>query len=513
VELRDVEPVRLAHAMIPASGSEAIGRKEMAGRILLVIAALTLLRFVAAAVLPLSADEAYYWLWSRHLASGYYDHPPAIAWVIRFGTLVFGATPFGVRVGGLLLSLLASWFVWRGGAKLFGSEEAGARACLYFNLTLMISVETLAATPDAPAASAAAGVFYALAQLHAGGRARWWLAAGVFAGLGLLSKYTALFLGAGMLVWLLLSPKARQWLFSPWPYLGGVLALLIFLPNLLWNAQHGWATFVFQFGRIAEGSFTLRFLFEFLGAQLALASPFIFVLAALALAFRARDRDSATFLLAAVIFPSALYFLIHSLHDRIQGNWPSFLYPALAMAAAEAFAHTDWRGWTAPVWRFSRMLATPAAAVMLVAIYAQALFGVIPFGRSDPLARLLAVGVDGVMNRIASNADANHAAAIVTTDYASTAWFSFYGTTGLPVIQANEEYRYLDAATPPPALLKRPLIYVVEQRLDKHGLLAASFGSVREVARFDRLRHGVPIAHYVVYRLEGWKGAALGRMP
>ena len=58
---------------------------------------LLLLRALAGALLPLSADEAYYWLWSKHLAWGYYDHPPVIAFLIRAGTSVFGDTPLGLR--------------------------------------------------------------------------------------------------------------------------------------------------------------------------------------------------------------------------------------------------------------------------------------------------------------------------------------------------------------------------------------------------------------------------------
>jgi hypothetical protein len=235
------------------------------------------------------------------------------------------------------------------------------------------------------------------------------------------------------------------------------------------------------------------------------------VLAALVRAFRARDRDSATFLLSALVFPSALYFLIHSLHDRIQGNWPCFLYPALAIAAAQAFALTDWSKWTAPVWRVSRRAATPVAAVLLLAVYAQALFGVIPFGRSDPLARLLAVGFDGVAQNIEKHAAGS--AAILTTDYASTSWFSFYLPADRPVVQVNEPFRYADAPVPDAALLSQPLLYVVEQRLDKHAELAADFSDVVEIARFDRLRRGVPIARYVIYRVTGWRGHAIGRMP
>ena len=165
------------------------------------------------------------------------------------------------------------------------------------------------------------------------------------------------------------------------------------------------------------------------------------------------------------------------------------------------------------IWRVSRPAATPFAAILLLAVYAQALLGVIPFGRSDPLARLLAVGFDDVAMHIETVARDSGAAAIVTTDYASTSWFRFYLPARPKVIQANEEFRYPDAAIPDPALLRRPLLYVVEPRLDKHELLAAWFSDVRPVARFDRLRHGVPIAHYVAYRLSGWHGRRFGRLP
>ena len=308
------------------------------------------------------------------------------------------------------------------------------------------------------------------------------------------------------------SPKARHWFLTPWPYVGGVIALAIFAPNLIWNASHDWTTFAFQFGRISGGHFTLRFLFEFLGAQILLATPFIFALAAIGMAFSSRDRNSATFLLAALVWPSAVYFLVHSLHDRIQGNWPCFLYPALAIAAADAWARSDWSGWTAPVWRVSRASAVPVAAVFLLAVYAQALLGVIPLGRGDPLARLLAVGFDSVAQNIERQQAGMHAAAIVTTDYASTAWFSFYLPSKPRIVQLNEEVRYPDAQRADAALLTRTLLYVVEMRLDRHDLLAAHFRRVTPVAHFDRLRRGVPIAHYVVYRVDGLRGGPVGRV-
>ena len=478
-------------------------------RFLAALAALAALRLIAGALLPLSADEAYYWLWSRHLAAGYFDHPPAIAFVIHAGTALFGSVPFGVRIGGILLSFAASWFVWRTGAILARDEKVGALACLFFNLTPMVSVEMLAATPDAPSIAAAAVFCWSLAKVAETKDGRWWLTVGFASGLGLLSKYSAFFLVLGALVWLLTSTSLRRWFASPWPYLGGALALVLFAPNLWWNGTHGWATFAFQFGRIEGESFTLRYLAEFLGAQLVLATPFVLVLGVMGLAGAARDERQM--LIAAILWPAIAYFAYHSLHARVQGNWPCFLYPLLSVAAALAWQRTDWPGWRAAVLRWSKRLAVPVAAMLLLAAYAQALFGVVPMGRKDPLARLLAVGFPEVSAKVETLRLSTHAGAVLTTDYASTAWFAFYGPG--PVVQIGEDYRWSGAPVPAASLFAAPALYVGETRRDRRDLIGAHFSRVEEIARIDRERKGVAIAHYTVYRVSGLKGAPAGRMP
>ena len=62
------------------------------GSVALLIAALTAMRLVYAGVLDLRTDEAYYWTWSKESALSFLDHPPGIAWLIRFGTAIFGDT-------------------------------------------------------------------------------------------------------------------------------------------------------------------------------------------------------------------------------------------------------------------------------------------------------------------------------------------------------------------------------------------------------------------------------------
>src|ERR1700704_6862612 len=97
----------------------------------LTIIALVVLRLVAAAFTPITFDEAYYWMWSKSLAGGYYDHPPMVAIVIRLGTLIAGDTEFGVRLISILLALPMSWAVYRTAEILFGGQRvAGTPAGL-----------------------------------------------------------------------------------------------------------------------------------------------------------------------------------------------------------------------------------------------------------------------------------------------------------------------------------------------------------------------------------------------
>src|SRR5438876_10906812 len=89
----------------------------------LAVLALVALRLVAAAFTPLTFDEAYYWMWSKHLAGGYYDHPPMVAFVVRAGTMIAGDTEFGVRLVSILLALPMSFAIYRSTEILFGGTR------------------------------------------------------------------------------------------------------------------------------------------------------------------------------------------------------------------------------------------------------------------------------------------------------------------------------------------------------------------------------------------------------
>ena len=95
----------------------------------LVLAVAVALRLAAAALVPLAPDETYYWEWSRRLAAGYLDHPPAIAMFVRIGTMLLGATSIGVRLGSVLAGALASAMLVRVAGAL-GGDRAMLRAAV-----------------------------------------------------------------------------------------------------------------------------------------------------------------------------------------------------------------------------------------------------------------------------------------------------------------------------------------------------------------------------------------------
>src|SRR5262249_2222017 len=153
---------------------------------------------------------------------------------------------FGVRLVSILLALPMSYAVFRAAAILFGGVRIAATAAILLNVTLMAAVGTLIVTPDSPLLVASSLVLFFLAKVLETGRGVWWLAVGAAVGCALLSKYTALFFGPAILIWVVVAPKQRHWLLTPWPWLGAIIAFAMFAPVIVWNAEHHWVSFLKQ---------------------------------------------------------------------------------------------------------------------------------------------------------------------------------------------------------------------------------------------------------------------------
>lgn len=471
----------------------------------LLVGVLTVARFALAPVIPLAFDEAYYWRWSTNLAAGYLDHPPLVAWLIALGTSIAGDTHLGIRLVPLVLSVPASWAVWRAALILFGNRDLALAALVFFNLTLIVAVGTILATPDASLLIASAFLLYCLAKVAASGKPVWWVAAGIVTGFGLLAKFTALFWIASILIWLLFVPKLRPWLATIWPWLGALLALLMFLPNLVWNADHDWMTFAKQFGRVTDGGLETRFLIEHLGAQIGMATPVIFVLGWLGLAAffsRRGGPRNARVLIGALIWPSTLYFLFHALHARVEGNWTGPIFPAFVIAAAAAITTIEWRGATGKVARALAPWAAPVGFVVVLAIYVQTLFGILPLGTWDPTASRVGAGIAEIAEEVEALRQAEGATLIVTSDYPMTGWLSFYSPTQpAPVYQYNEPDRWLQETPPTAEQLAGPLLAILPEGASVTDLEDA-FGPSRFVVDLVRSRDDLEIETYSIYRFD-----------
>jgi Dolichyl-phosphate-mannose-protein mannosyltransferase len=482
----------------------------------LTILALVLLRLVGAAWTPLTFDEAYYWMWSKHLAFGYYDHPPAVALVIRLGTMIAGDTEFGVRLVSILLALPMSWAVYRAASILFGGQRVAATATILLNVTLMAAVGTMIVTPDAPLLAASCLVLFYLAKVLETGRGTWWLAVGASVGVALVSKYTALLFGPAILIWLVSVPKLRRWLISPWPYLGGIVSVALFSPVILWNADHQWVSFIKQLGRARIEDFKPAFIGELIPTQFAFATPLVFALGAMGLtALLRRDAgaSAARMLIVSLFWTITLYFIWHSLHARVEANWFAPVYPAFAIAAAVAAHLTRWETREQRVVTFCLRWASPVGILMFALLVVQANTGMLSGYRRDATVRSIGVGWRELAAGIEAVRAREGATCVLAPDYGTTGWLAFYLPKGTCVVQPAQRIRWVNMPEPPPAQLSGKLLYVDEMRAGGWPNLQEKFASVELVGTLTRQRGPLVVETYALNLLQGAKGDVLDRSP
>jgi hypothetical protein len=455
-------------------------------------------------------------MWSKHLAFGYYDHPPGVAVVIRLGTMVAGDTELGVRLVSILLGLPMSWAVYRTASILFGGQRLASTATILLNVTLMAAVGTLIVTPDAPLLVASSFVLFFLAKVLETGRGAWWLAVGAAVGAALLSKYTALFFGPAILIWLVGVPKLRRWLISPWPYLGGLVAFAIFAPVILWNADHQWVSFIKQIGRARIEDFRPAFIGELIPTQIAFATPLVFILGAMglyALLRRKAGALAARALINATFWTIVLYFIWHSLHARVEANWFAPIYPAFAISAAVAANLTRWDMRQQRVVDFCLRWASPVGILMFALLIVQANTGALTGYRRDATVRSVGVGWRELAGEIEAVRRRVGAACVLAPDYGTTGWLAFYLPVGSCVVQPTQRIRWVNMPEPDPALLAGKLLYVDEARPGGRPYLKEAFARVEQVAELKRRRGPLTIETYAIDLLEGARGEVLDRSP
>jgi len=291
-----------------------------------------LLRLLISVLAELIYEEAYYWNYAQHLDIGYLDHPPMVGWLIWVFTSLLGDTEFAVRMGSFVCWCIVAYYSYKLAAAIFHKEVA-LKALLLMTVLPGYFSSGMIVLPDTPLLACWAGALYYLYRVLVEDKREAWLGAGFFMGLGLLSKYTICLLGLGAFAFILVNNQCRKWLFRPELYLSALLAILLFSPVIIWNAQHGWVSFLFQ----SSGRMNALFDFDLpdlVGAILFLLTP-TGAMAAIAIMWYRRailaedpymhSKKAFSFLLTTTMLPLAVFFII-SLSRSVKIIWTAPLW-------------------------------------------------------------------------------------------------------------------------------------------------------------------------------------------
>lgn len=274
-------------------------------------------------------DEAYYWGWSQHLDWGYYSKPPMIAALIALSESVFGHTLVALKLPALLSYPGTALVLFAIGRRYF-SARAGFWSGVTFMTMPLVAALGLFVSTDAPLLFLWSLGLYALLRALDTASWRYWLLVGFCFGLGMMTKYTmAAFAGSAFLV-MIFSPAGRRQLASLKPWTGFLVGVALFIPNIVWNADHGFPTFVHtaEITRLESRAFAPGEFLEFMGAQWASIGPLLGIALVMVLIRSSRlwghEQSRA---LVLMTLPLIILVSVQALTGRANGNWaaPSFV--------------------------------------------------------------------------------------------------------------------------------------------------------------------------------------------
>ncbi len=350
--------------------SERYREKPYTTVLMLFIFVLTLFRYYYLATGPigLSPDEAHYWEWSRRLDLSYYSKGPVIAYLIAFSTWLIGDTVFGVRLFAPIFLALSSFIIYRLSMDLFNDAKKACAAALIFQITPLFAVFGVLMTIDSPfiflwtlsiylfwkainnraeeQKSISAEVKTSELQHCSSSALTYWLLLGITIGLGLLTKYTMAFFYLCAFLFIVSSGENRYWLKRKEPYLAFILSILVFIPVILWNADHGWVTFKHTAGQahIKEGlRISAKGFLEFIGSQIGVITPLLFfvVIYGAVKSFVSRPSSIVSRYLFWFWAPVLGFFILKSFQGKVQGNWAMPAYVTAFIASAAFFLKED----------------------------------------------------------------------------------------------------------------------------------------------------------------------------
>lgn len=340
-------------------------------------------RLAVAAGLGAGFDEAYYYAYAVHPSMSYFDHPPMVGFLAGFVPSLTGlANSLTIRLAAVVLFSVTSLLVYALARKKGTRREAvGALAVFSATPLFLLGAGTMI-LPDAGLALFWTCALVLVSTLFSRDRTRLidWCALGAVIGLCMLSKYHG---GMALVsVWLYALLFRRREFLRPGPYLCAVVALAVFSPVIIWNAQQDFVSFLFQGGRAAGGRFSAMRFLRALGGQAAYVTPILLVPFAWAAWCSVRRglffRDAAwQRALLFGTFPVAVFLGIAFMRP-ILPHWtlPGYIILCVPVGAMAA------RWFTAGRWfRLMVFAALVLEAGLLTVAYLHTAYGVLPLER------------------------------------------------------------------------------------------------------------------------------------
>jgi len=308
--------------------------------LIILLAVASIVRLWLAMLFPITADESYYWLWSKHLSLSYVDHPPMVAY-INFLTTFGRENLLALRLGATAITLLVSLLIYYIAKEAF-SERVAFWSALLFQIIPHFLIIWLTMFVELPLALFWTASLLIIIKIVKSKQSFWWYWLTIILGLGYLSKYTMFLFWPCLLLFLIVSEKNRFWLRRKEPYVTLIISLLFFAPVLYWNSQHQWISFTFHSAKLTSDPFGAHVL-SFVADQLVHFTPFL-LFTLYGISKFSLKRDDLSKALFCFSVPILLLFLLLSLKVKIWAHWPSVGYVGL-LPLAIAYLMENGKGW------------------------------------------------------------------------------------------------------------------------------------------------------------------------
>ncbi len=272
-------------------------------------------------------DEAYYFNWAQHVDWGYYSKPPMLSWLIWLTTSLFGDSEVAIKSGAMLVYPITTFVIYGIAKEMFDRRIALYSALIFFTLpSVWMSSMIISTDVVLLLFWSLAMLFFIKALYH--DKASSWIWAGIFSGFGLLSKYNFIFFLLSVFLILVLIPKYRKHLKNRYLYIAIMIAFVVFLPNLIWNYQHDFVSFVHtsDLSGVKEHTLHPNKFFEFFALQFVVFGPILFYHFWVMVFKKEIVRDERYLILFLFAITTLGTIMILSFESRAYGNWAAVTY-------------------------------------------------------------------------------------------------------------------------------------------------------------------------------------------